>query len=520
MSPNKRIFLNVIATYGRSLYALLIGLVAGRWSLLALGEVDFGLMGVVGGLTVFISFFNNILAGSISRFYAFSVGAAQKVGNEEVGLEECRRWFSVAVSVHTVLPLMLVLIGYPLGTWAIENYLTIPLDRVCACLWVFRFVCVTCLLSMISVPLQAMYTAKQYIAELTIYSFVTSTLHVVILYYMVTHPGVWLVKLAFCSCLLAVIPSLIISIRAYVIFPECRLCRKHIFNISDIRELLSFAGWNFFGALGNLFKGPGVAVLVNKMLGPILNASMNVANTVAGHAQTLAGAMVGAFIPAITAARGADDYDRMISLVHKICKFGAVLILPFAIPLALEIDEVMILWLKDPPAQSGFLCIWLMAVLILENMTTGHWVVISANGKIAWYQFIVGSLFIATLPIAWMMMKCGHGIHAVGYALFTTLAFVAVVRIIAVKILLGISPRYWLCRILVPIVGVSVVSTAIGYVPSLFMSASFWRVCMTTIVSNIILIPLILFVVLDATEREFLKSKLYVLVDRIRRFNG
>ena len=56
MTSNKRIFLNVVATYGRSLFALLCGLFTSRWILMALGEVDYGLMGVVGGLTAFISF--------------------------------------------------------------------------------------------------------------------------------------------------------------------------------------------------------------------------------------------------------------------------------------------------------------------------------------------------------------------------------------------------------------------------------------------------------------------------------
>ena len=51
MTANRRIFLNIIATYGRSLYALIIGLFCGRWTLMALGEVDYGLIGVVGGLT-------------------------------------------------------------------------------------------------------------------------------------------------------------------------------------------------------------------------------------------------------------------------------------------------------------------------------------------------------------------------------------------------------------------------------------------------------------------------------------
>ena len=39
MSPNRRIFLNIVATYGRSLYALVIELFCGRWTQRALGEV-------------------------------------------------------------------------------------------------------------------------------------------------------------------------------------------------------------------------------------------------------------------------------------------------------------------------------------------------------------------------------------------------------------------------------------------------------------------------------------------------
>ena len=52
MTANRRIFLNIVATYGRSLYALVCGLYISRWVLAALGKTDFGLYGVVGGMTV------------------------------------------------------------------------------------------------------------------------------------------------------------------------------------------------------------------------------------------------------------------------------------------------------------------------------------------------------------------------------------------------------------------------------------------------------------------------------------
>ena len=54
MSPNRRIFLNIVATYGRSLYALVCGLFISRWVLAALGKSEVGLYGVVGGMAVIV----------------------------------------------------------------------------------------------------------------------------------------------------------------------------------------------------------------------------------------------------------------------------------------------------------------------------------------------------------------------------------------------------------------------------------------------------------------------------------
>ena len=456
----------------------------------------------------FITFFNGILSSSIGRFYAYSVGASTRIGNEGNGLLECQKWFTIAVSVHTVIPVVLMSIGYPVGVWAVKHWLTIPVDRVADCIWVFRFVCFTCFCSMINVPFQAMYTAKQEIAELTVYSFATSTLNALFLYYMITHPGVWLVRYGLWVAVMAFVPMLIITARALFVYRECRIRREYLWNLAGIRELVGFAGWNFFGSLGNLLKGAGMTVAVNKYLGPTQNAAVAIAQSASGHTKMLSSALVGAFMPAITNACGAGDRERMIKLIHSTCKFGAVSVLPFAIPLALEIEEVMRLWLKTPPEGSSTLCIWLMVILVLENMTTGHWVAVAANGKIAVYQFVVGLLFVSTLPLACVMLSLGWGISSVGYSLLMTLVAVVVVRLVALKILLKISPRYWIGRIFLPLTLLSVVTFLFGALPRLWFSQSFGRVCLTTFICESVMIPMIWFVVLDKTERQFVSEKI------------
>ena len=106
MTGKRRIMINMIATYGRSLYALVIGLFCGRWALMALGQSDFGLIGLIGGMTAFVSFLNSILAAAVGRFYAVKVGEAKRAKNYDEGVEECRKWFNTALSIHSVIPVI------------------------------------------------------------------------------------------------------------------------------------------------------------------------------------------------------------------------------------------------------------------------------------------------------------------------------------------------------------------------------------------------------------------------------
>lgn len=505
MTESKRIILNTLATYGRSVYALVCGLFAGRWVLMALGQTDYGLMGVVGGLTAFIAFFNSWLSYSISRFYAYSVGMAKTRPAE--GLEECRRWFSIAVLIHTAVPCALIVVGYPLGMWAVREWLTIPPDRVEACEWVFRFVCVSCFVGMVNVPYTAMYTAKQYIAELTIYSFVTTTLNVAFLWFMVSHPGDWLTRYALWTCLLSVVPQVIICLRARAIFPECRFRLCYCWSWRHFRQLGDFAGWQLYGALAHLLRGQGIAVLVNKFFGPQVNAAMSVANSVNGHANTLSSAMTGALLPAITTACGAGDRVLMRKMAFRACKLGAVLSLLFLLPLSLELEHVIKLWLREPPAYTVGLCLAMMVGLLADTISIGQMSAVLANGKIRDFQLVAGSVMFMTFFLAWLLVANGWGVYAIGFSY----AFIAILhagaRAFFARLLAGMGLRHWVFRVVFPVGVAAAAAGAVGVLPHLFMAPSIWRVGVTTLVAEAIFLPLVWFVVLDAEERQFVLAR-------------
>lgn len=511
MSPNRRIFLNIIATYGRSLYTLVCGLFTARWALAALGKEDFGLYGVVGGLTVFVSFFNVLLSAATGRFYAFAEGKAvkaTKAGNAAEGLEECRQWFSTAVMLHTIVPIALVAIGYPLGIYAVEHWLTIPPDRLDACRWVFRFVCVSCFVAMLNVPFQAMYTAKQYIAELTIYSFATTTVNVIFMYFMVSHPGDWLARYALWMCIVSVAPQVLIGIRALQVFPECRFKMEYAFSGIRTKQLASFAFWQMFGGLGGLLRGQGIQILVNKYFGPIYNASMSIANQVSTQSQTLSGAMQGAFAPAITTACGAGRYEEMLALAYRTCKFGMLLALIFVLPLALELRTILNLWLVDPPPYTAELCWCILLMAIIDKSASGHMLAVAAKGKIAAYQTFLGGSLILTLPLAWFMVAKGLGFVSIGWAMVLTMMICSWGRVWFARVLVGMSARYWMFKIMLPVGIVVGVVGAVGYLPHFVLASGIPRVFVTTIVCEVFLLPLAWFALLDASERLYLTNQI------------
>lgn len=515
MTANKRIFLNIIATYGRSLYALAIGLFCGRWTLMSLGHVDYGLMGVVGGLIGFVAFFNGLLASAVGRFYAVSVGAAQREGNEREGLENCRKWFNTAVSVHTILPVVLVVIGYPVGVWAVRNFLTIPLDRVEACIWVWRFTCVAGLVGMLNVPFQAMYSAKQEIAELTVYSFVTTTLNAFFLYYMITHPGVWMVKLAAWSMLLSVVPQIIIAVRALYKYEECRFRIAYMFNRAQFRELLTYAYARFIADFSGMISGQARSILVNKYAGPASNAAMSIGGTVSGHAMTLSGSLSGAFWPAIANKAGEGDESSVHTLSMMTCRLSSILILVFAIPLILEIDEVLKLWLVNPPHFAAAICVATLSAKAFEQMTDGYPMAILGLGKgVVTYSHRICMAGFVLIAVCWAMFLLGCGMWSVVCGIVAYSFVMVLVRVYLGRILVHFSFWHWLRHVFLPITVLCGLTFLAGLIPRAFMEASFMRIVVTTIVCESVFLPLIWLVVFDARERENLRTRLQRLIKR------
>ena len=393
--------------------------------------------------------------------------------------------------------------------------MTVPADRVEACVWVFRFSCVSCFVAMAGVPFTAMYSAKQYIAELTIYSFATTTLNACMLYYMVTHPGDWLARLACWTCLLSVLPQLIICIRAVCIFPECSIRPSYMGDAGRIRRVAAFSGWQFVGFVVNIMKANGMTIVVNKFFGAAMNAAQSIGTTVMAHCATLSGAMQGAFNPVIIQSYGAGDHEKMNRFVLRSCRFNVLLSVVFMIPLSLELPEVVRIWLKNPPACAVGLCYCAMVHHVVSSFTMGHQVSIDAVGRLAPYYKVAGPIGLLALPLA----------VAAGFAWRNV--YVMMAMVIAVEVLMsawklrfagrfaGTSTKAWAREAFLPLSMLIVATACAGYLPHVFMKQSFVRVCVTVCVSEMVFLPAVWLCVLTDDERSFLRVRIVSRIGKV-----
>ena len=515
MTENRRIALNTIATYGRSVFSVVCGVFSARWVLMSLGQVDFGLYGLIGSLVVFISFLNIQFAGAIARYYAFSVGRARAMKDTAIVMEESRCWFTTALLIHTVVPIGLIFIGYPVGVFAVVNgFLNIPADRVDACVWIWRFVCASTFVGMVNVPFQAMYTAKQYIAELTIYSFIQTIVRTGFMYFMVTHPREWLVPYGCAMLIIQALPQAIICCRAIKIFPECRVRLYAIRHGWRILQLSKFAFWQGVGGVGFIASHQCMSIIINKWFGPRITGSFSVAQTVAGEAAALTGALQGAFAPAITTVYGAGEQDKSFQMAFQVCKIGTVLTLLFSLPMGLEIDEVLRIWLKEPPPLSSGMCLSMLLFISLEKLTIGHVVAINASGNVAKFQAVRGIARSLVIPLALIMILLSRDATFAVLALPISVVIVDVADVLVASEKIGMSVGYWLKNVVIPILIIALISALIGLAPRMFLEASVLRVVFTTLIVVACVVVSSWFFLLSGWERTSLSSKAKMFLKR------
>ena len=188
-------------------------------------------------------------------------------------------------------------------------------------------------------------------------------------------------------------------------FEECRW--RFSFDRPCWKEMGSFAVWNFIGCTAGLLKWQGVNVLLNIFVGPVLNAARGIADQVNTAICSFSGNFMTALNPQITKSYASDNREYTMSLVERGSRFSFYIMFILALPVLLETDFILQLWLKQYPDHTVNF-VRLVLLLSLSDILSNTLITLqNANGNIRNYQIAVGGMLLMNFPLSYCCLKAG-----------------------------------------------------------------------------------------------------------------
>ena len=495
----KRIAKNTLLLYFRMMISMGVSLYTSRVVLATLGIEDFGVLGVVGGVVAMFSFINASMSGSTSRFLTFALG--------EEDLVKVKKTFSTALTIHFLIALLIFILAETVGLWFFENKLEINPDRMDAARIVFHLSVVSAMIGIVLVPYNAIIMAYE---RMSVYAYIE------ILNVLLKLGCVFLLlvgnfdKLIFYTILIFSV-SVIISVICVL------YCLKHFegskykfeWDKKTMYPMLSFSGWDLYGNLSVIARTQGVNLLLNVFFGVILNAANSIAMQVQGAVLSFAYNIITAARPQIVKSYAAKNYQYTKTIVLNATKYIYLLLLLLSLPLILEMNFVLNLWLKNVPQYAVSFC---RLTLLFNFFSTMSIIVVSAvhaTGNNKRPSLINGSLYLAVIPVTYIAFKL-DGIPEIPYICNALFVFIGMLsNVYTLKLYLpGFSFKEFVMKVLSVCFVISLVAFVFACYVRSTMPASFLRFCIVTAVSTITTAGMTYVIALDKQAKHFMKEKI------------
>lgn len=455
---SQRIAKNTMMLYIRMFVLMLVGLYTSRVVLDALGESDFGIYNVVGGVVSMFAILSGSLSSAISRFITVELGKGADGNLKSV--------FSTSVLIQTVLALIVIIIAEPVGLWFIDNKMVIDSSRIGAAHLVLHFSILTFAVNLISIPYNAAIVAYEKMGAFAYISIFEGVAKLAVAVFLAHSSSDRLSLYAILMFAVAISVRLVYGVYCHRKLQDCRFSLKS--DKSLLKEMSSFAGWNTIGVASSVCRDHGVNILLNLFFGPAVNAARAISTQVNGVAYNFVKSFTTAVNPQITKSYTSGEYDYMYRLVHNGARFSYYILLFICVPLILKTDYVLGLWLKEVPEYTSAFVRWTLAYLMCESLSHPLVTTQLATGKIRDYQIVVGGLQMLNLPVAYLLLKLGCTPVSVMIAAFVLSLVCLFVRLYMLYRMIAMNVREYIFRVFANVLIVTVLSML---VPAL---ASFW----------------------------------------------
>lgn len=398
MDNNKSIARNSIYLYVRMLITMSISFYTSRAILQILGIEDFGIYNLVAGVITSIAFISNTITSANARFLSYSIGLKKE--------DSIRKTFAICLTSSFIVAVLLLILCETIGLWWLNNKLNIPKGKLIVSQWVYHIAVINLFVLLLSTPFNAIIVAYEKMSVYAIVSIFNSALSLLIVFLLQQNP--WNTNLLITYSFLLLLISIGIGIfyLSYTKrnFEEIKI--KLSFE-KGLKELFTYSSWDMYGNLSVTARTSGVAILQNIFFGVGLNAAIGIANQVQAIVTQFSSNILFASKPRVVKYYAAEEIQNMLLLIERTTKYTTLLLCMVMLPLIIEIDFVLKLWLGILPDYTSSLVTWFLLFVITANISQCLLMGIHATSKIKKSSLVNGSLYLLVLPIAYYGFKNG-----------------------------------------------------------------------------------------------------------------
>ena len=424
MSDNKRIAKNTMFLYFRMLLSMVVSLYTARVVLNALGASDYGLYNVVGGVITILSVLTVLVSSGTQRFLNYEMG-------QNAPVSRLKEIFTASLTIYFIIYAIIFVIAETIGLWFVNTKLVIPTDRLFASNVIYQLTIVQMLLSFI----QSTYTSAILAHErMDIYGYVGIGEPVLRLILISLLPLCAFDKLIAYGFIVFFMGGSVTLFYIYFCsknFKEC--CFQISKNVKQIRSMLNFTVWNLLEALSNVLRDQGHNIILNLFFGPLVNAARAVAVQVNNAVRGFASNFLIAAYPQITKKYSEGNTSEFFNLMIRSGKFSFLILSVIMIPIMINSDYILSIWLKNPPENADKYVVLVMAAVLVSMPSEPLYTGIQASGNIKQYQLTTNTITLLNLPICYFALKVWEIPDLVFYINILTAIFFVIARLVYIK---------------------------------------------------------------------------------------
>lgn len=468
-----------------------------------LGAEDYGLYNVVGGLVTMFTFLNGSLGSATSRYITLELGRKD--------YERVNRVFNVALLIHIILAVLIIILAETIGLWFFYEKMTIPEERMSAAFWVYQISILTCFFSLTQVPYNAMIIANENMRIYAWVGIVESVFKLAIAFILPFAPFDTLVYYALLLCVVQISIMLFYRIYCGRNFKESKILRYK--DKTLYKEMFSYAGSDLIGNLSVLAQGQGLNILLNMFFGPVVNAARGIAYQVQGAVTQFSNNFMTAVRPQIIKSYAEGDINGMMRLVKDSSCFSFYLMWLICLPIFLETNYILSLWLGEYPEHSVSFLRLVLILCLIQTLKTPRTTVFHATGHIQRINIVVGSILCGVLPVAYLLLKFGCEPESVFMAANVTMVVSEFVSALILKRYIDYSASKYLMEVhgrCILVACLSILMPVMIY--DKWLEPTFGRLVLTVFITSISIITVVFAVgIRSGVRRKVCQKMIYKL---------